>query len=84
MLAFLLIAYLVTHFIHIPLSFITPPIPVIFILLPPHSNLLHTKQLIKPAPSNILIFSIRIYLLIFPLNNLPITLILPHILSSIA
>ncbi|WP_313957423.1 ArsB/NhaD family transporter, partial [Staphylococcus epidermidis] len=68
---------------HVPLSFITPPIPLIFILLPPHSNVLHTKQLIKPAPSNILIFSIPIYLLIFPLNNLRMTLILAHILSSI-
>ncbi|WP_313956723.1 ArsB/NhaD family transporter, partial [Staphylococcus epidermidis] len=38
----------------------------------------------KPPPSNILLFSIPIYLLLFPLKNLPITPLLPNILSTIS
>ncbi|WP_318527106.1 ArsB/NhaD family transporter, partial [Staphylococcus auricularis] len=84
LLPLLRLPYLLTHFIQIPLSIIPPIIPFIFLILPPKSKPLHTKQLIKAPPSNILLFSIPIYLLLFPLKNLPITTILPHLLTNIS
>ncbi|WP_391509636.1 ArsB/NhaD family transporter, partial [Bacillus pumilus] len=38
---------------------------------------LATKRLIKEPPSSILFFSIPIYVLLYPLNNLPLTQIFP-------
>ncbi|WP_391559367.1 ArsB/NhaD family transporter, partial [Staphylococcus saprophyticus] len=79
-----LVRYLITEFLQIPLSILPPILPLIFLFFPPKSHPLHTNQIIRPTPSNILLFSIPIYLLLFPLNNLPITTILPHTLSNIS
>ncbi|WP_313959620.1 ArsB/NhaD family transporter, partial [Staphylococcus hominis] len=54
-----------------------------FLILPPKSNPLPVTKLLKAPPSNILIFSLPIYLLLFPFKNLPITHLLPHIFSNI-
>ncbi|MBU8906663.1 arsenic transporter [Desertibacillus haloalkaliphilus] len=85
-LAFLLIGYFVSEFIHLPVSLVAMPIAlifyVIFRVMSAGNEELKTTGIIKDAPWAIVVFSIGMYVVVYGLQNVGLTGLLAQVIQG--
>lgn len=83
-LALLLVAYLLSEFIHVPVSIVAGVVAIIFILAARRSSVIQTKQIIKEAPWAVVVFSIGMYVVVYGLRNVGLTDALGKVIQAVA
>ena len=80
----LLVAYLTSEFINIPVSIIAGAAAIFFIVFARFSHVIETKRMIKEAPWAVVIFSIGMYVVVYGLRNVGLTDMLGDIIQAVA
>ncbi|KHF40922.1 arsenic transporter [Halalkalibacter okhensis] len=87
-LAFLLVGYFVSEFIHLPVSFVAMPIAIVFYLIfrsiSAKNPVLSSVGIIKSAPWAIVVFSIGMYVVVYGLRNVGLTDLLAVVIERSA
>lgn len=84
LLGMLLIAYLLSGFVHIPVSIVAGAAAIVFIFLAHSGKAINTAKIIKGAPWSVVIFSIGMYVVVYGLKNAGLTDSLGAIISNMA
>lgn len=84
LLAILLVAYIVSGILHIPVSIIVGAVAIIFIIFAQQNKAIETKRIIKGAPWNVVVFSIGMYVVVYGLRNVGLTDMLGDLIQTMA
>ncbi|GIQ69454.1 arsenic transporter [Xylanibacillus composti] len=84
MLGILLVAYLASGFVQIPVAFIAGAAALAFVLLARRSAAIQTKRVIKEAPWSVVVFSIGMYVVVYGLKNVGLTDMLGELIQRFA
>ncbi|WP_309119790.1 arsenic transporter [Paenibacillus sp.] len=81
-LGILLLAYLVSGFVQIPVSIVAGAVALLFIIIAQRSKAIETMRIIKDAPWAVVVFSIGMYVVVYGLRNVGLTDMLGHVIGQ--
>ncbi|MGC8608440.1 MAG: arsenic transporter [Thermoplasmata archaeon] len=78
----LIIAYFLTSFDSIPISFVALPAALIILFIAKYGKIINTKKVLREAPWQIVIFSFGMYIVVYGMGNAGLTQILTYAIAS--